>query len=1276
MSSRSPEEHEEQHRRRASGGRKSTSASMNTKPHRFRVDYLKDDLDNGNNSAIDSDTDSATDSGHRDVGYRSHRESDPNRSWKSHGHHHPQSHHRKRTTSSTSRTKMTATSSSTDPAYPNPPSHVRAGSKSMHRTPGTLSGLSGSSSNPGPSSSSKKNRTKSSSGRSKGESEPSSSHRRKSTSAKHASTTENSDHVPSARYPSPSRHERHSQRRRRHGSRHEEENAGIESSEDDDQSVVSIGDADTKLDQLNINPEISSESDGEKSNLSGDESKDRPLLTAGHEDEQAKEDAAGHKTNAGNQENGNDYSQDTQPTDTESQPDNENKQLVSVDPDRLEAGIEAATAKEKEAQSKDSYKKSRHRSTRKNSRSVHEPMNFGSDIESGPKPKVPSPPASNLGTNNDTAESDTHGDASDSEAILRNKGHSRKTSNRSNGKSSSRRPTSTSEGYIRPSCMESMTRPVAVPPGATPTSERRRRSRLSTGDWVEYEPSGSIGSDHRGSFSRGSRPSNEFFPRRSSGSGSYENNRERDRSWNPHAGSGNSYMSQSPGNGVAMESDSDDGYANGDHSEQVHPSPHRSSRHRASHSQHSSTPPKPHFRRQSVVDRSRESSGRPSLPIAPEVPSPPQEGFSSRRPHAPTRTVSNSSSHNIEAPSPPLSQSQSSGLNNSDKRRRPSYNGVRPGTSSQQRSNSAIPEESDSELNYIRLRRPSMHDEGSATRPARRGSDRHTRPPLSSMHTTRPPTVPTVPTVHEDTPEVSDGYDEFGINPAATELDGHSDNQDAESSTEFPEDMEMITEDHKFLKTREKLSGLLLQQFHAWCNGGPVRSPLGGRFEGSSSRRARGSFRVEEIQHEAEEGFSGGQSASTRRRSMPSIDPAFACPFTKYNPPQFAGCGGFVLNDMHDVEKHLKWCHRNTISCPRCMKTFASHLARDNHSKEDPPCPARSERRHSGLKPQVRHRIYNIVDEGRGNDFQKYMAVYQVIFPSSELPESPYIDGDILRDLKMFKEWFSRHGEDIIQNYLAKKHLLSSHEGSELEKDLRIFNRTMCENGCYMLYNEWLEGSGNNNAFMQGSESPWTGTNDGSSNGFSPRTPLTAGTSWNSSCPLPQGSSGGVSSAGNGSREGSMRDSGGQYTPTVPSNRRSASGFDERYDHARAAPRRQSISRNMTIPPGPVLSPQAAFGRSGQPGLTPQGPALYMHEDEYMPSPGVNMPGMPGIGNGMGLGMNMNSGPGPYYETLGVFDGMGSLPMGGNLNMNMAAEEYRDNGYFPGRSQHQSRYQR
>ncbi|KAL5604283.1 uncharacterized protein BROUX77_004469 [Berkeleyomyces rouxiae] len=1263
MSSQNPEEYEDHQHRRRTSSRKSTPASMSMRSRRPRMDELREDIEHGNDSAIDSDTDSGADSDHGHADCHDHPDDDPGRAW---NHHHQySSHHRKRTTSGTSRVKMASPSFSADPGYSHASSHIRTGSKSMHRNvPSNLA--SSATSTSGPSASSTKHRTKSSSSRSKAEPETS-GRRRKSSSSKSVSNSAalNSDQGPPVFTSPHSRSERRSHQRRRHESRYHDDDSNTPDHSDDeeDKQGVDYVKDNVNLSRLNIDPAINVDSDAEKCNSSEDET-NRPLLTAGDDEKKTEDEVFDNHPN-GSKDDGtaddadvadgdaedvsetDESPEDTQPTDTESQPEDHDKQLISVDPNVLESAIEAAAAaKQKDAQNKDSSKGSRHRSARKNSSSK---KRCDEDLEPNhaKPPRAPSPPVSHA------AESDIDEYASESEPAFHNKGHSRRTSSRSIGKSSSRRPTS--ENFSRPTIIDPpLSHPMAVPMGM-PTSQRLRRSRRSNGEWVEHDITGSLGSDHRGSFSRAPRPPADSFSRRPT-SGSFE------RGWNPHTESGNSYMSQSPSNGAAMESDSEDENANPDHDAQPYPSPRRSSRHRNSHSQHSSTPPKPKFRRQSVHDRSsREPSSRSGLPPAPDFPPTSSEGFSSRRPHHPPRTISGSSGRNMEVPMPPVPHPQDG---NGEKRRRPSYSGVRPGTSSQQRSNSAIPEESDTEINYSNARRPSMHDESSTPRSsARRGSDRHSKPPpLSNQY------LPPVPLVPGETPDASDGYDDSLPKPTATELDyADADNQDCDSSTDFPEDMDTLAPDHPFLKTREKLNTSILRHFRQHYNNGPMRSPLNSRFE-TPTRRPRGGSRVDEIQHEAEDGFFGNQSPTGRRRSTPSGLRGFACPFTKHNPQQFAGCGGFVFDNMKEVGKHLRWCHRNTISCPRCMKTFPNQRERDDHSKEDPPCLARSERRHNGLEREARQRISNIIDNNAQNEHKQYMSVYKVIFPNHGPPESPYIDEIILRDLTAFKEWFNRHGEELIYSYLAKKHLLHSHGNRSLDDDLRTFKRSMCENGCYLLYNDWLDHSEGNDVFAQGPDLSWVGSNDASSSGFSPRTPLTAGTSWGSSGPAPQ-ASGGVGAGVNGGREPcASRDSTGQYTPTVPSNRRSSSNFEERYDHSRGTPRRQSISRGITIPPGPGASPKGVFGRSSQPPLTPQGP-VYGHDDEYMAASGGGMAGM-------GLGMNINSGPGGYYgETMGVFDGLGSMPMGGNLNMNMAAEEYMNNGYFSGHG-YKARYPR
>ena len=211
-----------------------------------------------------------------------------------------------------------------------------------------------------------------------------------------------------------------------------------------------------------------------------------------------------------------------------------------------------------------------------------------------------------------------------------------------------------------------------------------------------------------------------------------------------------------------------------------------------------------------------------------------------------------------------------------------------------------------------------------------------------------------------------------------------------------------------------------------------------------------------------EEDDSSDSSSAPRKKAKSSGDPSklLACPFWKQNPGKYRDCFRKKLFKINRVKQHLGRKHTPSFYCQRCMAIFSDSPTHHAHVKLDPPCRP-SDDQLDGLSPQQSQEVRRRSKPG-STDTEQWFSIWDIAFPDSARPRSPYLDADLCEELHQFEGYWARHGSTILARELlgsSSLMILSMGTGEDTEAILR---RVLAD-GLDQIVREWLLSRSPNN---------------------------------------------------------------------------------------------------------------------------------------------------------------------------------------------------------------------
>jgi Chromatin remodelling complex Rsc7/Swp82 subunit len=149
----------------------------------------------------------------------------------------------------------------------------------------------------------------------------------------------------------------------------------------------------------------------------------------------------------------------------------------------------------------------------------------------------------------------------------------------------------------------------------------------------------------------------------------------------------------------------------------------------------------------------------------------------------------------------------------------------------------------------------------------------------------------------------------------------------------------------------------------------------------------------------------------------PDSSRLLACPFYKNNPIRYRCCRTKLLRSIPRVKYHLRRCHQVPIHCDRCSMAFETESARSEHLRQTVLCEVTDPVEWNAISEEQKRELSKRLSS-KNSTRENWYNIYAILFPTSEAPNSPYLDGvesEELLDLLGFAE---REGPRIIDELM------------------------------------------------------------------------------------------------------------------------------------------------------------------------------------------------------------------------------------------------------------------
>lgn len=163
------------------------------------------------------------------------------------------------------------------------------------------------------------------------------------------------------------------------------------------------------------------------------------------------------------------------------------------------------------------------------------------------------------------------------------------------------------------------------------------------------------------------------------------------------------------------------------------------------------------------------------------------------------------------------------------------------------------------------------------------------------------------------------------------------------------------------------------------------------------------------------------------------------CPFfVRDRKSHFSCWTRHCLLSVDDVREHLCSVHLEPIHCSVCYETFQTVKLRDTHMRRQE-CLSRLPIVFDGLRDsqvQELERQGSAGDETAGLQVRQWIKMWCIVFSCTQLPPSPFSFSPQELAVYEFRQFWMRHGQNIVANVLAK-HKLRQYKIENEERSLQ-----------------------------------------------------------------------------------------------------------------------------------------------------------------------------------------------------------------------------------------------
>lgn len=182
--------------------------------------------------------------------------------------------------------------------------------------------------------------------------------------------------------------------------------------------------------------------------------------------------------------------------------------------------------------------------------------------------------------------------------------------------------------------------------------------------------------------------------------------------------------------------------------------------------------------------------------------------------------------------------------------------------------------------------------------------------------------------------------------------------------------------------------------------------------------------------------------------------PTLACPFYKLNPVKHSNCLHFRLKRIKDVKQHLQRKHKQPHYCPICGHQFEIQASLQAHIRARS-CEDVIYTVPEGLSEEQTTRLGDRVSRTHTVTNQWY-TIWDIVFPDTQRPASPFVEGPIHEVLSSFREFWDERGQELISEHLQRTTEIS-YSLSREERDLNAFHALVLHESMGELINRFMD---------------------------------------------------------------------------------------------------------------------------------------------------------------------------------------------------------------------------
>jgi hypothetical protein len=159
-----------------------------------------------------------------------------------------------------------------------------------------------------------------------------------------------------------------------------------------------------------------------------------------------------------------------------------------------------------------------------------------------------------------------------------------------------------------------------------------------------------------------------------------------------------------------------------------------------------------------------------------------------------------------------------------------------------------------------------------------------------------------------------------------------------------------------------------------------------------------------------------------------------ACPYYLHDPSKNPKCLLHCsLRSVEGVIQHLKTKHEEPPWCAICAQVFSHPAERDAHTRKRA-CQWNDTLQAEGLNAYKQAKL-STRDRAYLGEEKRWKRVWSTVFPGTKLPNSPYLEEGVAREVSMVRDYWASNGEAHVSRYLDAYGVLEDHE---IEKDVLI----------------------------------------------------------------------------------------------------------------------------------------------------------------------------------------------------------------------------------------------